>query len=147
MTRALLCLLLLLPLTVGAETMSSKAFAACLVRAAKHYNVPVKLLAAIKIQESGRRINGDIVRRNKNGTRDIGPMQINSTWLKTLRRYGIGEAELRHPCINVYVGAWILKNEINRHGLVKGIAYYHSPTPKYQKRYLAGIGRILRSFQ
>lgn len=63
----LLSLPLALPLTAGA---------ACFEEAAMRYRVPVPLLKAISTVDSGGR--ADAYNRNKNGSYDIGHMQINS---------------------------------------------------------------------
>lgn len=48
----------------------------------------------------------------KNGravSEDIGVMQVNSTWLPKLKKYGITRELLyTDPCLNVKVGTWIL---------------------------------------
>ena len=41
-------------------------------------------------------------------------MQINSTWLPVLARYGIHEHDLLHPCTSLQVGAWILAGNVQR---------------------------------
>lgn len=43
-------------------------------------------------------------------------MQINSSWFSTLQAYGIAESQLWEPCINIQVGAWILRQEVDRYG-------------------------------
>jgi hypothetical protein len=64
---------------------------------------------------------------------DIGLMQVNSQWL---RRFGIPPEAALDPLANIYLGAWILKQEINRHGdLRAAIGAYHSPTPAKAGRY------------
>ena len=54
--------------------------------------------------------------RNHDGSYDIGYMQINSGWAQTLLSYGITLQSLFDLCTNVYVGTWILANNINRYG-------------------------------
>jgi soluble lytic murein transglycosylase-like protein len=44
-------------------------------------------------------------------------MQINTGWLPTLRKYGIGEKELRDECTSIHVGAWIISQNISSKGL------------------------------
>lgn len=57
---------------------------------------------------------------------DVGIMQINSYWI---RKYKIPLPLLFRPRDNVYMGCWILKQEINRHGMTwKAVGRYHSPT-------------------
>lgn len=87
----------------------------CWASAAYRYNLPVDLLYAVGQVESGHKSNAVAV--NKDGSRDIGVMQINSTWLPTLAPYGITERVLlQRPCTNIQVGAWILSQEVARTG-------------------------------
>lgn len=88
----------------------------CIVLAAKKYNVPWLLLKAIREKEGGK-VGGYSHKTNSNGTRDIGPMQINEIWLKELNAYGIDEETLRdNPCTNVYTGAYVLRHYYDHHG-------------------------------
>jgi len=88
---------------------------ACWEQAAAYYGVSAHLLYAIAKTESGlnpRAIN----RSNKNGTYDIGLMQINSRWLPMLRKHGIDEQQLYDPCTSIQVAAWILADNMRRMG-------------------------------
>ena len=78
----------------------------CFKEAADIYAVPENVLRAIAKQESNYR--AEAINRNKDGSTDIGVMQINSRWLGDLAAYGIGDTELREPCTNIKVGAWVL---------------------------------------
>lgn len=53
---------------------------------------------------------------NPNGTYDIGLMQINSSWLQTLKTYKLNEKSLKDPCLNLKVGAWILSRNVHQYG-------------------------------
>lgn len=85
------------------------------------------------------------VSRNTNGTYDIGPAQINSSWLPTLAKQGISEDRLTNDlCINILASAWIYSKARRRtDSVAEAIAQYHSPTPGYQKRYLRRIDEAL----
>ena len=85
-------------------------------RAAARYRVSSELLYAIARTESA--LDPQAVGRNRNGTRDIGLMQINSAWLPTLAAHGIGERDLFDPCTSIHVGAWILAGNVQRLGYV-----------------------------
>jgi len=88
------------------------ASAACFTQAAEYYDLPEILLRAIVQYESGG--NENAVHVNKDGSRDIGLMQINERWLPTLKRQGISEADLWDGCVNLFVGAWILSRNYMR---------------------------------
>lgn len=112
--------------------------ASCIAKAANEFGIPETPIRVILDVEAGTLGK---VSRNTNGSYDIGPMQINSLWLKPLREFGISEADVRdNLCINISVGAWILAKQIDRHkDIAKAIAHYHSSTPKHQHRYLGLI--------
>lgn len=91
---------------------------ACWKEAAQRYGVPSELLYAIARTESN--LNPQAVNRShlqRTGSYDIGLMQINSTHLRTLARYGIRESDLYEPCINLHVGAWLLADSFSRRGV------------------------------
>lgn len=88
---------------------------ACWDEAAKYHGIDPWLLYAIAYVESSHNPRA-ISRPNRNGTYDIGLMQINSIHLPTLSRYGITKNTLMNACASTYVGAWILSEKINRYG-------------------------------
>lgn len=117
--------------------------ARCVAHAAETFRVPELPLWVLLDVEAGR---VGAVSRNTNGSYDIGPMQINSSWLKRLGPAGISEHMIRdNLCINIYVGTWIFAKELQRHGgdMPKAFATYHSPTPRFQYRYLGLIQSAL----
>ena len=97
---------------------SSARGEACWEQAAQRYGVSAQLLYAIARVESG--LNPVAINRShhaRTGSYDIGLMQINSSHLPTLARYGIGERDLHEPCMNIHVGAWLLADSFSRNGL------------------------------
>ena len=108
---------------------------ACFLHAGTYYGVSPLILKAIAEVESG--MNPKAINHNRNGTKDLGIMQINTIWLKELRKYGIGEKELMEdPCLNIHIGAWILNKCIAKYGYNwKAVGCYHSCTPELNKHY------------
>jgi len=112
----------------------------CFEHAAQRYGVPTVLLQAIALQESGGRATA--INVNRNGSRDIGLMQINSGWLNTLARHGISERDLFDPCVSALVGAWILANNFTRLGYTtQGLGAYNAVSPDKRERYAAQVLR------
>ena len=103
---------LLLSLLMG----STPALAYCWDEVASRYDIEPELLQAIAAVESGYRASA-INTANRNGTRDIGLMQINSIHLPRLLNQGITEERLlSEPCLSVEVGASILAGFVQRFG-------------------------------
>ena len=101
---------------LGAMMVSQQALAYCWKEAATQYNIEPELLQAIAVVESGNRAQA-MNHANRNGTRDIGLMQINSIHLPRLLKQGITEERLlNEPCLSVEVGASILAEFIQRFG-------------------------------
>ncbi len=116
----------------------------CLDDAATWHNVPPVLARAIAMQESGMH-PGTISARNANGSYDIGLMQINSSWLPTLARYGIGESALLDGCTNAYVGTWILQQNMVRYGQTwEAVGAYNAASPARRQRYASAVYGKLR---
>ena len=126
-------LLLVLGLVATSSASANSAYripwengnAPCWDAAGAYHGIDPWLLYAIGRVESShnpRAVNGS----NKNGTRDIGLMQINSIWLPTLRKHGVSESALFNACASTYVGAWIMAQNIRKHGYTwQAIAVYN----------------------
>ena len=68
--------------------------AACILIAAQAYSVPPIVLSGIYQVEQGR--VGQEVGPNKNGSYDLGPMQINTIWLPELAdHWGVSKEKAR----------------------------------------------------
>lgn len=87
---------------------------ACWEEAGLRYGVNPALLVAIARTESS--MNPNAINRNRNGSYDLGLMQINSSWFPKLRQHGITEQQLRQPCFSIHVGAWIMAQNMQRFG-------------------------------
>jgi soluble lytic murein transglycosylase-like protein len=100
------------------------------------------LLYAIARTESG--LDPQAVGRNRNGSRDIGLMQINSAWLPTLASHGIEERHLFEPCTNIHVGAWILAGNVQRLGYTwEAVGAYNAANPALRRAYIEKVWRQL----
>ncbi|MGB8840982.1 MAG: lytic transglycosylase domain-containing protein, partial [Aliidongia sp.] len=117
-----------------------------LAAAAEAYHLPPALLVILLDVEGG---SLGRVTVNRNGSVDIGPMQVNDTWLVKLARHWRAPkqavyAALRDEiCANLEGGAWILRQAIDEaHGdLWDGVGIYHSHDPARKAAYLKRVAR------
>lgn len=93
---------------------AADAAAQCWEAAAARHAVDPMLLYAIADVESSMR--ADAVHLNKDGSRDIGLMQINSVHLNRLAQRGVTEQSLLDPCVSIQAGAEILADFVRRFG-------------------------------
>lgn len=128
---------------------AGKILAACLIMASHNYDVPPALLTGIYKAEGGK-IGQEVP--NKNGSYDLGPMQINTVWLPELaRKWGVSQEVARKqvrddPCTNVNVAAWILRTHIDEtKSLSQALQHYHSKTPRYGTKYKDRVLKIMYS--
>jgi len=113
----------------------------CLKAAAELHQVPAGVLALLMGVEAGRL--GE-VSQNTNGTVDIGPMQVNDTWVPKIAGHWGAPHDAAYRalrdnfCANVEGGAWILRQALDEaHGdLWKGVALYHSHDPVQKHEYM-----------
>ncbi|WP_202905130.1 lytic transglycosylase domain-containing protein [Paraburkholderia mimosarum] len=119
------------------------ARADCIDDAAAYRHISARLVRAIAQQESGMRAGA--INVNANGSEDIGLMQINSSWLPTLARYGIRREHLFNACVNAYVGTWILASNFRQFGPTwKAVGAYNATSSSRQLVYANSIYRRLK---
>ena len=138
MTRTLFSLLVL-PTALSCQ-------AACFEQAGARYRLPPSLLKAISTVESGS--NPAARHRNRDGSEDLGHMQINSRWLGSLAAYGIGRAQLFDPCISTHVGAWILAQNIRRLGYGwEAVGAYNARSPEKRAAYARKVAAQVKPWR
>jgi hypothetical protein len=107
----------------------------CCLNAAARARIPPEILLAVAELEGGR--PGQWV-RNKNGSYDVGPMQFNTRYLKSLRHHGITAEDVQDSsCYPYELAAWRLGRHLRRdHGdLYTRAANYHSRSPRHNHTY------------
>ncbi len=108
-------------------------FLACMALVASIYNLPPRVLPSIHAVEGGR---PGTVSYNRDGSQDLGVMQINTLWIHPLARYTMtSDPEVRgrlinDPCYNIAAAGAILRTYLlEDHGnLMQAIGDYHSHT-------------------
>jgi soluble lytic murein transglycosylase-like protein len=122
----------MLPLMVSDISLS------CINTIAAQYRVPSKLIIAVLNIEQGKK---GLAKRNKNGSYDLGEMQINTRWWPMLYQYNITSNDVLYkPCTNLRVGVWILAKAISEsNNLLDGVGNYNSHTPIYNHLYTRKI--------
>ncbi len=85
----------------------------CFEYAGKSFSISPVLLKCIGTVESG--LNQNARNKDSDGTIDVGIMQINSSWIKTIS-WGNWVKAKTDACYNIYVGAWILSKCVKRYG-------------------------------
>ena len=118
---------------------------ACWQEAGSRYQIDPTLLYAIARTESA--LNPAATHRNRDGSIDIGLMQINSAWLPDLAKHGISARDLWEPCTNIHVGAWVLAQKVRKLGMTwEAVGAYNATTPFKRTRYAwkvyANLGRV-----
>jgi len=110
----------------------------CVNLAAQYHKVSPWILAAILRHESNLRPG--VVRKNTDGSVDVGIAQVNSVHFSEIGQYGIAPKDLLNPCVNTFVAAWHLSRQFSRYGQTwYAIGAYHSKQPVYNARYQALI--------
>jgi hypothetical protein len=112
----------------------------CMVVAASDYSLPLRGVIAVWFTEGGR---VGAKSKNKNGTIDYGPMQINTVWVKRLQvDFGVTRQMLTDDfCWSVRSAAYILRYEINlaNGSFWDGVGHYHSRTPILKHQYIKRV--------
>lgn len=119
----------------------------CINQAAVTYLVPATVILSVLLTENGK--NGS-ANQNKNGTYDLGVMQINSAFLPQLAQYGVTREQIQYdPCINVMASSWILSQKMTLPSTAsesywQQVANYHSVTPKLNQDYQHAVKQHYR---
>ncbi len=119
----------------------SFAFYSCFFDAGKRYGVdPVLLIAITKVESN---FNPRAVNVNRNGTRDYGIMQINSSWLE---RYRIPKEWIFEPCYNIHFGAMVLRRCMEQYKDISHAVDCYNKGSK-AKGHGAYVERVFRNYK
>jgi hypothetical protein len=129
-------------------------FVACMIAAASLYHLPPRVLPSIQAVEGGQ---AGLVKFNQNGSADLGPMQVNTIWVRPLASYAgmtqdvVVTRLINDPCFNIEAAAAIMRVYLTEaHGdLMVAIGFYHSHTPErgsaYQAKVTAAAGALFEA--
>lgn len=119
----------------------------CSVEAGHRYELDPAIIYAVALNEGG---SPDSVRKNTNGTEDLGIMQFNTAYLKELSDFGITKADVQaKTCYPFHLAAWRIKQHIeedSNNDLLTKISNYHSRTPKFNQIYKKRLIENLKLF-
>ncbi len=138
-----IAMLIVSTLCTAKPPLTERAVQACIADAATAFHIPDLPVRVLRRVEAG---GVGTASPNLDGSVDLGPMQINSSWLPTLSRIGITRAQIRdNPCINAYVGTWIFAQTYAESNgqIALAMARYHSHNPAEQRRYLALVLHVI----
>lgn len=112
----------------------SEVDAECVMDASRRFKIPVAIILTILDVEGGE---VGVRASNKNGTWDLGPMQVNTCHMEELKPFGISKYDLQtNGCLNVQAGTWLLRQLLNRHGkMLEAIGRYHSGNQPHKSNY------------
>lgn len=114
----------------------------CFAKAGLEYHVDPVLLASIGYVESRYRTEA-VGPQDKNGNRAYGLMQIYSTHIPFLQKYGVDkQVLLQEPCTNIRLGAWVLAGFQQKYGKTwKAVGAYNAGNLNW-RRYEAAASYV-----
>jgi hypothetical protein len=115
-------------------------YLACMLAVAQFYHLPPRVLPSVQVVEAGR---PGIVSFNRNGTGDLGVMQVNSRWVPHIAGWwemtprSVAERLIGDACFNIVAAGAIMRIYLDEaHGdVVRAVGYYHSHTPELADDY------------
>ena len=115
-------------------------YLACMSLVAHLWSLPPRVLPAIHGVEGGA---PGVVHQNRDGSADLGVMQVNTLWIPALERYTRASAATvrrrltDEPCYNIAAAGAILRTYLNETGgdLLRAVGDYHSHTETLNRLY------------
>lgn len=128
----------------AAEALVAK----CIARASRGRAWLEKTLWGLRDQEGGW-IGADVA--NRDGSHDLGPLQVNSWWIPKIAKVTGQPASLvrywlkNDACFNVDVARWIFLTALSTtRDYWKAVGAYHSPTATKQRMYVSAVALNLQ---
>jgi hypothetical protein len=131
-------------------------YLACMLAAAQFYHLPPRVLPSIQVVEGGF---PGAIHPNRDGSDDLGVMQINTRWIGPLTGYvnaqpgshmteqSMHDRLITDPCFNISAAALIVHYEWTGAGgdWLRAVGNYHSHTPSFHAAYLARVTAAARA--
>jgi soluble lytic murein transglycosylase-like protein len=125
-------------------------FLTCMALVAQVYHLPPRVLPSIQKVEGGR---PGLAQPNKDGSEDLGIMQINTLWIGPLARFtglppqAVRDRLLHDPCFNIAAAGAIMRTYLNETGgdLLRAVGNYHSHTPVLNQNYQVRVMAAART--
>ncbi len=119
-------------------------FLVCMAATAAFYQLPPRVLPAIQVVESGR---VGSVSHNRDGSDDLGVMQVNTLWLPALSqasRLPVPVVRARlvdEPCFSIAAAGAIMRTYLieTKGDLMQAVGDYHSHTPALNQSYQISV--------
>ncbi|MFH0709192.1 MAG: lytic transglycosylase domain-containing protein [Pseudomonadota bacterium] len=132
---------ILLGLLLAVLSLFATPYDSIFEKAGRDFGIESSLLKRIATIESS--LNPRAINQNKNGTVDIGLMQINSMHIRGLSKIGVTREALFDPEVNVYVAALLLSSHIRKRGYnLQAIGCYHSANPVFKNQWLKRLAMV-----
>lgn len=113
----------------------------CVNQAVRRYPDVLPIMVKTLISVEGGQIG--TIRRNKDASYDLGPMQINTIHTKAVKKnFGFSQRDLIFDaCKNILVGTWLLSGHLDKSNNKVWLAMgnYHSKTPGIRRNYLMKV--------
>ena len=114
--------------------MAAVPYLACMLAVSQFYHLPPRVLPSIQVVEGGR---PGTISRNRNGTGDLGVMQVNTSWVPRIAEsWHLPPKEVAHrlivePCFNIATAGAIMRIYLDEAGgdVTRAVGYYHSHSP------------------
>jgi transglycosylase-like protein with SLT domain len=124
-------------------------YLACMVLAARLYALPPRVLPSIQAVEGGR---PGSVSRNRDGSEDLGVMQVTTRWIPALAAQARMPADvvrwrlINEPCFNIVSAGAIMRLYLDetRGDLLRAVGNYHSHTEPLNRQYQLQVLRAAR---
>ncbi|MGN1392772.1 MAG: lytic transglycosylase domain-containing protein [Succinivibrionaceae bacterium] len=103
-----------------------KPYSHCVQWTANQFELPEELLFSIIYVERGD-VNGKCM-RNRNGTEDCGPAQINDVRIPEIEKFDLDKSDMKNnPCRNIWAMGYLMRREIEKANgdIWLGVGNYH----------------------